>query len=367
MKIYIGSLQYSPIYKSHCCALGRQLEKQGHFIKYLFSENYYWMLPTDIARKTLYIGKSKDVLTSLKDGLSLSNRNRLKNIIMNGKPDYVYMHNIHPVFNYYISNIANNNGINFIQHIHEPYVKNKKVYKGIQQYWLCLFENIQERLLKKTDVVILSSNEALTLFDRRYPGFQGKKVLIPLLYEDSARLLNSIENRKYIIFIGPPVPAKGPEIFLEIADYAEKFKLGFEFILITRQQVKDQRFFRKSNLKIFYKSLISDEEIGDYFRKSIMTITPYKTARQSSVILISYMYGTPVLSSNVGGLPEVVNHQRTGYLLDVNSKVDKWIEGIKFIKSNLSDMSKYCRDYFVSNYSEENWPKYFKEIFSETR
>jgi glycosyltransferase involved in cell wall biosynthesis len=32
------------------------------------------------------------------------------------------------------------------------------------------------------------------------------------------------------------------------------------------------------------------------------------------------MYGTPVVSSNVGGLPEFVHHKETGYLVDLNAK-----------------------------------------------
>lgn len=366
MKIYVGSLQYSPIYKSHCLALGRQCEQHGYSVKYLFSQKYEWMLPEQIKKRTVFIGNSMNMFSAIADALNFKLRKELEVIFLMDKPEYVYMHNYHPSLNYYIAKLSKRYGVTFIQHVHEPYVENKKEYGGLHQYWwLYLFEYLQGRLLEKTDIAILSSNEASFLFEKRYPGFSGRKVPIPLLYEDLGNSKSNTKDRKYITFIGPPVPAKGPEIFLEIVEYSEKHKLSLDFVLMSRSKIGDPRYYSSSNLKIFYQEKITDEEIGDYLRQSLMTITPYKTARQSSVVLTSYMYGTPVISTNVGGLPEVVLHSKTGYLVDKNSKVEEWIKGINFIIDHLPEMSKNCRRYFVENFSETNWPKYFKDIFSK--
>ena len=365
MKVYVGSLQYSPIYKSHCCALGKQLEKYGYSVKYLFSQKYEWMLPNEIKGKAIFIGDSAGIASTVIEGLNPKHRKLLRGILSGGKPDYIYMHNDQPFMNYYIARLSKRYNITFIQHIHEPYVENKKVFGGFYQYGLYLLEYLQGKLLKQTDVAVLSSNEASRLFEKHYPDFRGKKVRIPLMYEDLGEFTTNMRDRKYITFIGPPVPAKGPETFLEIVDYSEKHNLGLKFVLITRSKINDTRYYRNANLKIFFKENIADEEIGDYMKRSLMAITPYKTAKQSSVVLTSYMYGTPVISTNVGGLPEVICHLKTGYLLDKDSKVEKWIEGINFIKGNLPEMSKNCRNYFVKNFSEVNWPKYFNDIISE--
>jgi hypothetical protein len=60
----------------------------------------------------------------------------------------------------------------FIQHIHEPFVEDKAVYKGLHHYLLYLFEYLQERLLRHTNIVVLSSHEAIRLFKVRYPQFK---------------------------------------------------------------------------------------------------------------------------------------------------------------------------------------------------
>jgi glycosyltransferase involved in cell wall biosynthesis len=323
------------------------------------------MLSEEIKRKTIFIGNSVDPFSALKTGFDIRLKREIKAAFTTYKPECIYMYNFHPFLNYYISELAEKTEAIFIQHVQEPYVENKSVYGGLHQYLLYLFEYLQGRLLKKTDVAILSSKIASAAFDKRYPDFQGKKVIVPLMYEDIGSHTTERDDRKYITFIGPPVPAKGPDTFLDIVNYSERHNLGFEFILISRAEVSEPCYHKNSNLKIFHKTNISDEEISYYMSHSIATITPYKTAKQSSVVLTSYMYGTPVLSTNVGGLSEVISHLKTGYLLDLNANTEKWIKGLNFIKENLGTMSMSCRDYFIANFSEVNWPKYFAGIINK--
>lgn len=135
-----------------------------------------------------------------------------------------------------------------------------------------------------------------------------------------------------------------------------------EFLLITRREVRDPQYLN-SNVNIFYKEKITDFEIGEFLCRSVMTVTPYKVSNQSSVILTSFMYGTPVLSTNVGGIPEFVTHMKTGYLLDLDASIEEWIEGLNYIYNNLSFMSYQCRTYFTERHSESNWAKYLEMIF----
>lgn len=361
--IYVGSLHYSPVFKSLCCALGKQLEKKGFEVKYLFNNHYKWMLSPEVMSKTAFMGNSKDIKSLILD-IKNGNLNDVEKLFLQDKPEYVYLHNIHPFLNIKIAKIAKKYGSTFIQHIHEPYVKNKEIYGGIHRYWLYLFEYLQEKLLKNTDIAILSSIEALKLFNERYSDFSGKKIQIPLIYEDTGNSSNDPDDRKYINFIGPPVPAKNPEKFLEIVNYADKNNLDLEFLVVSRFKIKDKRYYNYKNLEIFHQEKISDEEIGNCMENSIMTITPYKTARQSSVAMTAYMYGAPVLATNINGLKESVEHQKTGYLIDENEDIEEIFNGINYIKNNIGILSQNCRNYFTENYSEVNWPKYFSEVFN---
>lgn len=361
--IFVGSLKYSPVYKSHCCAFGEACEESGYKIKYLFSREYEWMLSKEIKEKTIFIGNSTSIKSMLKDTINLKNILLINEIIMKYKPTHIYLHNYH-FLNHFISGLFKNSKYKFIYHVHEPYTENKSAHGGTQQYWLYLNEFMEAKLIHDTNIAVVSSKEGSRLFDKTYPWFKGEKVEIPLLYEDLGKEVDFTTQHNYITFIGPPVPAKGPDIFLKIVDYAAEHNLGWSFLLVSREKITDPRFLNKSNLSIFHKERISDEEFGSLIRNSFVVITPYKRETQSSVILVSHMYGTPVVSSNVGGLPEFVNHGKTGYLVNVNAPVENWIEGINYIVNNLSTMTVNCRNYFVENFSGKNWKKYINNILS---
>jgi glycosyltransferase involved in cell wall biosynthesis len=361
--IYVGSLQYSPIYKSHCCAFGAACEARGYYVKYLFSHEYNWMLSGEIKKKTVFVGHSTDISSMIKDALNLKNMQLIRKIFSEDQPTHFYMHNYH-LLNHYIAKLAKKYNCKFIYHVHEPYTMCKKAHGGLQQYWLYLFEFLQGRLIDKADIVVLSSKIASYLFESRYPNFSGKKMLIPLMYEDLGGCDLNLQGRKYITFVGPPVPAKNPGKFLEIVRYSNIKGLGLNFLLISRKKVKDPRFYKEKNLEIFHKEKISEEEYGELIKKSLAVITPYKRETQSSVILTSYMYGTPVVTSNVGGLPEFVHHKETGYLVDLNAKIEEWVKGINYIIENFPKMSRECRKYFEENFSGKNWEKYLEKLLS---
>lgn len=364
MVIYVGSLKFSPVYKSHCCAFGKACEEQGYSVKYIFSHEYEWMLPAEIREKTIFIGKSVDIISMLRDALDPQNKKKIREIFSKDHPSAIYIQNYH-FLNNYIAKLSKKNSCKFIYHVHEPYVKNKKAHGGFHQYWLYLFEYFHGRLLKNTDVAVVSSKEASSLFDLRYPHFSGRKMLIPLLYEDLGDSKIDSDSRTYVTFVGPPVPAKNPEKFMEIVKYCSDNNVDLKFLLFSRSKVSEE-YYGYKNLDIFIGDRVSDEKFGEFIKKSFVVLTPYKRETQSSVILVSYMYGTPVVSSNVGGLPEFVNHKKTGYLLNVDSKVEDWVDGIKYVKSNFLDLSKNCRDFFVENCSGENWADYLQILTDQS-
>jgi glycosyltransferase involved in cell wall biosynthesis len=74
------------------------------------------------------------------------------------------------------------------------------------------------------------------------------------------------------------------------------------------------------------------------------------------------MYGTPVVSSDVGGVPEFVAHKKTGYLLGADAKVEEWIDGINYARENFPALSRSCREYFVENFSGKNWDEYLDDL-----
>jgi glycosyltransferase involved in cell wall biosynthesis len=61
---------------------------------------------------------------------------------------------------------------------------------------------------------------------------------------------------------------------------------------------------------------VPDESVGDYFAAADVAVLPYVSATQSGITQIALASGLPVISTNVGGLPEVVRDGETGYIVN---------------------------------------------------
>ena len=60
---------------------------------------------------------------------------------------------------------------------------------------------------------------------------------------------------------------------------------------------------------------IPRDEAADYFAAADLVVLPYTKASQSGVLLLAYAAGKAVVVTDTGGLPEVVQHGRTGFVV----------------------------------------------------
>jgi glycosyltransferase involved in cell wall biosynthesis len=79
-----------------------------------------------------------------------------------------------------------------------------------------------------------------------------------------------------------------------------------------RQQIADLNVADQIILKADY---IPNEEVGLYYAATDVVVLPYVTATQSGVVQVAYNYNKPVITTRVGGLPEVIDEDKTGFIV----------------------------------------------------
>lgn len=72
----------------------------------------------------------------------------------------------------------------------------------------------------------------------------------------------------------------------------------------------------------FVPRYVSESEAAEFFARADAVVLPYRTATNSGVVALAYHYDKPVIASDVGGLPDVVEHGATGLLVKPGSPTD---------------------------------------------
>ena len=60
---------------------------------------------------------------------------------------------------------------------------------------------------------------------------------------------------------------------------------------------------------------IPDEDVQKYFAAAHLVVLPYTSATQSGVVQLAFGAGKPVVTTDVGGLPEAVEDGKTGFIV----------------------------------------------------
>lgn len=117
------------------------------------------------------------------------------------------------------------------------------------------------------------------------------------------------------------------------------------------------------NDQIFWHTdFIPDDKIADYFCASDAVVLPYKSSTQSGVTQIAYVYHTPIIATNVGGIKEMVEHLVHGLIIEPNpeSIADALV---KFYDEDLEKEFKKNIERDKSNYS---WPHFVNTLIAES-
>lgn len=134
------------------------------------------------------------------------------------------------------------------------------------------------------------------------------------------------EHGKYLLFFGFVRRYKGLDIMIDVMadkrlqDLGVKLIVAGEFYDNKHEYISQINSLGISENIIFKSDFIPEEDVKNYFCACDMITQTYRTATQSGVTQIAYHFERPMLVTNVGGLAEIVPHNKVGYVCDINTK-----------------------------------------------
>lgn len=186
--------------------------------------------------------------------------------------------------------------------------------------------------LKPIDAFISMSKSVtddLNTFDQKkprdfnpHPLFDNFGDAIPK--EKAKEILGLDPNARYILFFGIIRDYKGLDLLLEAFEKLPSRKKNVKLLVAGEYYSNEEKYKQLiTELKIendvkVVNEFIKDSEVGRYFCAADIVAQPYKNATQSGVTQIGYHFETPMLVTNVGGLPEMIPDGRVGYVVEPN-------------------------------------------------
>jgi glycosyltransferase involved in cell wall biosynthesis len=276
-----------------------------------------------------------------------------------------------------------------------------KKFVSLQVIFLChnifphesfpLSKIIAKMALSKADGFIVQATTAFEKLKKAFPQKEIIQVYHPLymvfrdnaLEKDSARKVLSLQQgEKMVLFFGIIRRYKGLRYLLEAIPYIIS-KITCKFFIVG-EFYEDKEVYleqiRKAELEshiTLINRYIPNEEVGYYFSACDVVVLPYEDTTQSGIIQIAFAFDRPVITTSVGGLPEVVEHGVTGYLVPPRNpealaqavltfyrenKEIEFQENIKKTKTKFSwsRLVKVIEDFGNPDRDKRNNPQFFR-------
>ncbi len=142
--------------------------------------------------------------------------------------------------------------------------------------------------------------------------------------KETARQELGISAKKVMLYFGYVRAYKGLMVLIEamkkLVEHGWRAH-DFQLLVVGEFYDNEQKYrLRVSELGLdsivqFHSGYVPNDRVRIYFSAVDVVVLPYRSATQSGIIQIAYNFDKPVITTNVGGLAEVVPDGKTGFVV----------------------------------------------------
>jgi len=195
-----------------------------------------------------------------------------------------------------------------------PTVVLKKYFKNHSPIKRYFFQIIEEIDYRSADTVLTECEYMIS--ENNFIKYNSR---VGNLFVDVGRFVNKkpTDLRKYDIgFVGRLSKEKGILNFLKSLTLLDG---NFRAILIGDGEEKDNMHRKVRLLKLSYIDWVKNRELPDYLNEIKLLVIPSYKEGLPNIMLEAMACGTPVLATPVGGVPDVIKDEETGFIMENNS------------------------------------------------
>lgn len=194
-------------------------------------------------------------------------------------------------------------------------------------------------------------------------AYKTKEKLLYNFVPDLNKIAPTITRGDYFLFYGRLSREKGVETLLKAAQ-----KAGIRLKVVGTGNLYE-KFIAANYKNIEFLGYKSGIELDDLIRHASFVIVPSEWYENNPLtILEAYSHGKPVIGSDIGGIPEIIEDTKTGYLFESGSEAqltEALIKADQLSETDYQKMSMAAREFANSHFEPEKHYQDLMNIYTE--
>jgi glycosyltransferase involved in cell wall biosynthesis len=194
-------------------------------------------------------------------------------------------------------------------------------------------------------------------------GIPGHKITIVPGLTPEIRLNKNVESQNLVSFVGRVSMEKGIEEFIEAAKHLPA--ISFAVAGSLPPSLSDLKDNSPANIR--WTGFLSGQKLDDLYQQSQIIVIPGKWYEGfPNVITRAMKHGKPVITSNLGAMASIIDHQKNGLLVEPGSAT--------YLAKAIQDLynnPERCKEYGIKgkqkaeeHYSSEKIYTILKQIYT---
>ena len=205
---------------------------------------------------------------------------------------------------------------------------------------------VEARILKWADKLATNSKDVQKIYKEKY-GLDFEYLLGPIDTEKfkGIEVEKSDSNLDQVVYIGRDSPEKGIDILKSIED-----------------QVKG---------KVVYCTNVEWKKAMSVLKSSKVLVLPSRIESIPNVVKEAFYLKVPVVATNVGGIPEIVTHEKTGLLVPPNDPqsladaINRLLENSEYAKKLVEGAYEFVINNLTWDILLPKYIKFYEDLLKE--